>query len=183
MSAQMQLHETVLTRDGYEALHAELAELTVAGRARIADELQEARALAGDLGDNVELLEARREQERLEIRIAVLEELLGHAHVVEGTETRPGVAGVGSEVEVDDVDTGAREVFRLVGSPEAAPIDGRISVESPVGRGLVGHRSGEVVEVETPKGVRHLAIRRVRVPRRPRARRAARGAAARPASS
>jgi len=183
MTAQTQLRETLLTRDGYEALHAELAELTAAGRARIVDELQQARALAGDLGDNVELLEARREQERLEIRIAVLEDVLGHAHVIEEAETEPGVAGVGSEVEVEDVGTGAREVFRLVGSPEAAPIDGRISVESPVGQALVGRRSGEVVEVDTPSGVRHLQVRGVRVPRRPRSRRATRRAAARPASS
>ncbi|HZD87502.1 MAG TPA: transcription elongation factor GreA [Gaiellaceae bacterium] len=166
MSAQTQPRETVLTRDGYEALRAELAELTLDGRSRVADELQQARGLAGDLEDNVELLEARREQERLEGRIAVLESVLGDARVIEESEAVPGVAGVGSEVEVDDVDSGAHQVFRLVGSPEAAPVEGRISVESPVGRSLLGRRSGDLVEVETPKGGRRLRVTRVRAARR-----------------
>lgn len=169
MSAQMHPRETVLTREGYDALRAELAELTLAGRSRVVDELQQARSLGGDLGDNIELLEARREQERLEGRIAVLEALLLDVRVIETTEAVPGIAGVGSEVAVEDVDRGGREVFRLVGSPEAAPVEGRISVESPVGRALLGRRSGDVVEVETPKGVRRLEVRRVRQPRRPRA--------------
>lgn len=169
MSAQRQLSEVVLTRDGYEALSAELAELTLAGRARVADELQEARTISGDLGDNVELLEARREHERLELRIAAVEEMLRNARVVEQADVVPGTAGVGSEVEVDDVDSGVHDVFRLVGSPEVDPGEGRISVESPVGQALVGRRSGDVVEVVTPTGVRHLQVHRVRVPRRPRA--------------
>jgi transcription elongation factor GreA len=165
MSAQAQPRETVLTREGYDALHAELAELTLAGRARVADELQEARMIAGDLGDNVELLEARRELERLETRIAVLEDLLRHARVIEKADTVPGVVGVGSEVEVEYVDSGTQDVFRLVGSPEAAPVEGRISVESPVGRALLACRSGDVVAVETPKGSRRLRVGGVRTPR------------------
>lgn len=169
MSAQPQPRETLLTREGYEALRGELDELTLGGRARVADELRQARAVAGDLGDNVELLEVRREQEQLEARIAALERLLRDARVVEEADVVPGVAGVGSEVAVEDLDSGGREVFRLVGSPEAAPVEGRISVESPVGRALLGCRSGSVIEVVAPKGVRRLRVRRVRVSRRVRA--------------
>lgn len=165
MSVQVHPRETVLTREGYEALRAELAELTLAGRARVADELQQARAIAGDLGDNVELLEARREQEMLESRIAMVEGLLGSARVIEDAEFMADTAGFGSEVEVDDVDSGAQDVFRLVGSPEAEPSEGLISVESPVGHALVGRSKGDVVEVETPGGIRHLRVRQVRVPR------------------
>jgi transcription elongation factor GreA len=165
MSAQAQPREIVVTREGYDGLRAELAELTLGGRSRAADELQQARTIAADLGENVELLEARRELERLETRIAVLEDLLRHARVIDRTDTVPGVAGVGSEVEVEDVDSGAHDVFRLVGSPEVAPIEGRISVESPVGRALLACRSGDVVEVETPKGARRLRVGRVGTPR------------------
>jgi transcription elongation factor GreA len=169
VSAQPQPRETVLTRDGYEALQAELAELTLAGRPRMAEELRHARSVAGNLEDNVELLEARREQERLEARIATVEALLGSSRVLEDHDCTPGTAGVGSEVEVEDVDSGRREVFRLVGSPEAAPVEGRISVASPVGEALVGCRSGAVVDVHTPKGPRRLRVCRVRQ-RRPHAR-------------
>jgi transcription elongation factor GreA len=171
VSAQPQPHENLLTPEGYEALCGELTELTLAGRARAADELQRAREIAGDAGDNVELLEARREHERLEARIATVEELLRGARAVEDADLVRGTAGVGSEVEVEDVDSGTHDVFGLVGSPEAAPVEGRISVESPVGRALVGCRSGDVVEVDTPRGTRHLHVRRVRVPRRLPARR------------
>ena len=164
MSAQPRPRETLLTRQGHDALLAELADLTAAGRSRIADELQQARSLAGNLGENVELLEVRREQERLEARIAVLEDLLRRARVIDESDAVPGLAGIGSEVDVEDLESGVGEVFRLVGSPEAAPVEGRISVESPVGRALVGHTSGDVVEVETPRGIRRLRVRAVRGP-------------------
>lgn len=166
MSVRALPRETVLTPEGYDDPQAELADLTRSGRSRVADELKRARAIAGDLENNVELLDARREQERLESRIAIVEELLLTARVVDDADFVPGTAGVGSEVEIGDVDRGTHDVFRLVGSPEAAPIDGRISVESPVGRALVGRRSGDVVEVETPKGLRHLHVLRVGLPRR-----------------
>jgi transcription elongation factor GreA len=148
---------TLLTPEGYSALSDELAALTSDGRSDVAEELRRARAISGDPGDNAEVLEARREQQRLEQRIATLEARLRTAEVVEGTR-RHGVAGLGSEVRVEDVETGSRTAYRLVGSVEAAPAEGRISIESPVGRALLGHRKGELVEVEAPRRRRRLRI-------------------------
>ena len=157
--------ETLLTPEGRRALAEELARLEDTGRRAVAEELRQAGSVAGDLSDNVEYLEARREQERLEQRIATLELRLATARVVEPSTRKRGVADIGADVHVEDVETGARERYRLVGSPEAAPSEGRISVESPVGQALVGRRKGDLVDVETPRRPRRLLVTSVRVSR------------------
>jgi transcription elongation factor GreA len=149
---------TLLTPEGFRALSEELAELVGARRREVAEELRRASDLAGDLGDNLEYLEARREQQQLEQRIATVEARLRTAEVVEPGARGRGVADLGCEVRVEDVETGAREKYRLVGSPETAPAEGRISIESPVGQALLGRRRGDLVEVEAPRRRRKLRI-------------------------
>ena len=152
------MSELVLTRSGYRQLRAELDVLERERRREVAARLQEALELAGDLGDNPEYLDALREQEELERRIDVLQEQLASARVVDAEPRRDGPVGVGSWAELEDLDTGDRSRFVIVGSPEANPTLGRLSIESPVGSAVVGHRVGDRVEVRTPHGLRHLRI-------------------------
>ena len=81
--------------------------------------------------------------------------------VADKSMVEKGVIGFGSSVDVRDR-TKRKRQYQIVGSAEVAPLDGKISIESPVGKALVGHRVGDVVEVETPSGVNKLTVTRVR---------------------
>jgi transcription elongation factor GreA len=139
----------LLTEDGLHARLAELDELRAAKRRDIGRRLRDARGY-GDAGANDEYLATREDEAVIDARIAALEATLAQAAVVE-PHARPGVAGIGSVVTVDDVASGAGARYRLVGSHEArAP--GDVSIGSPVGQALVGRQSGDTVVVSLPDG-------------------------------
>jgi len=147
----------LVTASGLEEMKRELERLLEA-RAEGEQRLSEALNLAGDAGDVGEHLDAQREQDMIETRIELLEERLASAQVIE-PETLPKVGAViGTAADVEDLDTGLQTHFELVSSAESNPARGRLSVESPVGRALVGHRPGDTVEVLTPKGRRRLKL-------------------------
>jgi transcription elongation factor GreA len=142
--------ETLLvTRSGYEHLRAEIATLTNEARPGLIDRVREARA-DGDLTDNPALYEALEEQAQLEHRIAELEGRLASARIVE--PNGDGTAGIGNAVRLRNLGTSEIVEYELVGGIEANIGNGRVSVEAPVGRALVGTEAGEVVEVQTPRG-------------------------------
>jgi transcription elongation factor GreA len=145
----------LVTPSGYEELRAELEALSGATRSEVIDRLRSARE-DGDLADNPALYELFEEQAQLERRIGQLEEQLALAQVVE--PNGDGTAGIGNLVRLRDLGTGGLVEYELVGAIEARVGNGRISVEAPVGRALVGARAGEVVEVETPGGLIGLEI-------------------------
>lgn len=151
----------IITRAGKERLEQELQGLR-ARRPEMLERLREARESAhGDTADLTEYGEIQRERALLESRIAELERLLAEAEVVE-TPVAQGEVRPGSTVVVrDEADEGEVERYTLVGPAEADPAHGRISVESPVGRALLGRRAGEVVEVDTPAGRRRLRLEAV----------------------
>jgi|DewCreStandDraft_1066081.scaffolds.fasta_scaffold01594_8 transcription elongation factor GreA len=153
--------EIVLTPEGKERLSAELAYLKNVALAEALERLRRAREQSpGDVGPGSEsaaVLEAQTEVERLEARIAELESTLARAKVVAAPST--GTIGIGSRVTVRDEE--GEQTFTLVTAAEANVLAGRISVDSPVGRAVLGRRSGETVEVKTPAGVRRLTIVRV----------------------
>jgi transcription elongation factor GreA len=149
----------LITADGYERLRAELDWLRNDGRRELEERLRDAR-LDGDVVDNPALLEVLEESAQLERRIAVLEDQLAQVRVV--TPRRDGVAGLGTRVQVRDVETGEIAEYELVGALEADVGNGRVSVAAPVGKALVGRRKGDVVEVETPRGSLALEVLRVR---------------------
>jgi transcription elongation factor GreA len=138
----------MLTADGAERLQAELRELTEVRRPEVIARIRAAKEL-GDLRENADYTAAREEQSFLEGRIQALEGRLREAVV-----TAPPAAGdgahIGSRVTVE-VD-GIESVYTLVGSAEADPSAGRLSVASPVGKALVGARAGDEVDVQTPRG-------------------------------
>jgi transcription elongation factor GreA len=151
------VEEVTLTAEGLEKLRDEVDRLSTIGRKEIAERLEEAREF-GDLVENSEYQEARKEQELLERRIAVLEERLRSARVVTAEGTPPEVVGLGTEVRLRDLETRETIDCRIVGSAEADPIENDFSSVSPVGRAIVGRKKGDSVEVEAPTGPRRYKI-------------------------
>jgi transcription elongation factor GreA len=148
--------ETVLTSAGLQALREEVETLETTGREEVAQRIRTAREW-GDLKENAEYHDAKNDQALLETKIARLRERLAGAVVVEPS-TDGDVVGFGSAVTVADEDSGRQVVYTLVGVSEADPRQGRVSAESPVARALGGHRVGDLVDVETPRGGRRLRV-------------------------
>jgi transcription elongation factor GreA len=136
-----------LTAEGLEKLKAELNHLIGTERPRVAQRIHDAK-LDGDLSENAEYEDAKQEQSFLEGRIATLEAQIKNAEVIE--HVNGDRVGIGSKVTVKGDD--GPQTFTIVGSAEAAPRDGRISNESPVGAALMGRRKGEKFAVTTPAG-------------------------------
>jgi transcription elongation factor GreA len=136
-----------LTAEGLEKLKAELQQLVTVERPRVAARIHDAK-LDGDITENAEYEDAKQEQSFLEGRIATLEAQLKNAAVIE--QPNGDRVGIGSRVVIKGLD--GEESFTIVGSAEAAPREGRISNESPVGSALMGRRKGEKVVVTTPAG-------------------------------
>ena len=137
-----------LTRDGYEKLKQTLEELETVKRREVADRIREAREF-GDISENSEYDDAKNEQALLESRILRLKEQLRAARVVDTSDVSTDVVAVGTKVKVEYV---------IVGSAEADPAQNKLSNESPVGRAVIGHKKGEVVEVAAPAGSIKLKI-------------------------
>jgi transcription elongation factor GreA len=139
---------TYLTAEGEKKLKAELAELTGPRREELSQRLRSAIQM-GDLSENADYHKAKEDQAFLEGRIQELEAVLRNAVIIE--KTNSDVVMVGSTVTVRE-DNYDPETYYLVGAKEADPRNGRISNESPIGRALIDHKVGDVVEAETPGG-------------------------------
>jgi transcription elongation factor GreA len=137
-----------ITAEGADRMHAELAELTGVRRPEVISRIRAAKEL-GDLKENADYTAAREEQSFLEGRIQALEARLRDSVITEAPAAGEG-ADIGSRVTVET--DGFEAEYTLVGSAEADPKAGRLSVVSPVGKALIGARSGDEVDVETPRG-------------------------------
>jgi transcription elongation factor GreA len=146
----------LLTAAGLQKLKQELVKTQ--GRRTEAFERMKEAAQPGDIEDNPELEQAKEEVARLDERIWELREMIGRAQIIEGRKS--GIAEPGSTIEVED-DEGESIVYHLVGAVEADPSTGHISVESPVGRALVGKRAGDRVSVDVPAGTIGLRVKTV----------------------
>ena len=145
-----------ITPGGLAALEAELHELETEGRRQMADRLRTARAW-GDLKENSEYHDAKDAQAHLETKIRRLQEMRRNAVVVEPGSTR-GEAALGVAVTVRDLDSGREATHTLVSAAESDPRSGRLSIDSPLGRALVGARPGEKVAFDAPRGRRRLEV-------------------------
>ena len=144
-----------MTPEAHAALQAELERLETDARREIAERIKTAREW-GDLKENAEYHDAKNDQAHLETKILRIREQLLAADVRE-VETQTDVVGFGSTVEVEDAG-GKRTTYTLVSAPEADPAAGRVSVDSPVGKVLVGARVGEERTLEIPRGERRLKV-------------------------
>jgi transcription elongation factor GreA len=143
--------EVVLTPDGYEKLKSEVDYLRTEKRREVAERIKEAREF-GDISENAEYDHAKNEQAMLEARISQLEDKLRSATVIDEKSIDTGVVSVGSLVRVKDQKSGQSIQYQIVGSAEADPTENRLSNESPVGQALLGHKRGDVVTVQVPRG-------------------------------
>jgi transcription elongation factor GreA len=157
MAAGLRNHEVALTRAGYERVRHELATLIATSRPAIRNRLRDAREQGGELADNLELTDALEDHEMLERRITNLEASLASALIVDDPP-RDGTIGIGTQVRIHAIDSGQTAEYDIVGSIEADPAQARLSADSPVGRALLGRRTGDVLQVETPRGEMRFRI-------------------------
>ena len=143
--------DAVITPEGLDKLKAEIEHLTTTKRREVAQRIKEAREF-GDIAENSEYDDAKNEQALLEQRIAQLEERVRRATVINQSDIDTATVGVGVVVHVKDQKSGDSQKFHIVGSTEANPAEHKLSNESPIGKALLGHKRGEVVTVETPRG-------------------------------
>ncbi|MCI5948395.1 MAG: transcription elongation factor GreA [Oscillospiraceae bacterium] len=143
--------ETVLTHEGYQELLKKLENLKSVGRKEAAEKLKVARSF-GDLSENSEYDEAKSDQAKLEAEISEIEAIIANAKIMEDDNSTE-VVHLGSIVTIKEATRGASELkFKITGFAQANPDEGSISDESPVGKALLGHKLGDKVTVEAPRG-------------------------------
>ncbi len=149
--------EIILTPSGKKKIEDELEQLRSVEMPALAVRIREARDL-GDLSENFDYQDAKRQQGFIGGRIADLQAMLERAHIVLEADPRSGIVGMGSKVHVRDTEYDDEFTYTLVGSYEADPVNDLISVASPVGSALMGKKIGESVTVATPGGKMTLEI-------------------------
>ncbi len=138
----------LLTKEGLEKLNEELKHLINDKRKEVIERIREA-AAHGDLSENADYAQAREEQSFIEGRIIEIEDIIKNAEIIT-TNTHGSTVTIGTTVVVKV--SGQERKYTIVGSNEANPKEGKISNESLVGKGLLGHKAGEKFKVQTPAG-------------------------------
>lgn len=147
-----------LTASGAERLQQELHRLKTVERPEVITAIAEARA-QGDLSENAEYEAARERQAFVEGRIQELEGTLSNAQIIDPTALDvEGKAVFGATVEIEDLESGQRLTYQIVGDAEADIRANRISISSPVARAIIGKSEGDVVEVKAPAGIREYEV-------------------------
>jgi transcription elongation factor GreA len=154
------MKEYRLTKEGYDRLIKEQEDLISNKRKEIAERLKEAKDNAGDLSENTEYEYAKNEQAFIEGRIEQISEILSNYVIIKENNGK-GIVDIGSTVEVKDIDSNKKKKYLLVSSVESDPENHKISDESPMGRALLGKKSGDEIQVKTPQSVLKLKIVKV----------------------
>ncbi len=147
-----------ISAEGLKKLEAELEELRTVKRQEVADRIHAAMEF-GDYSENAELEQAKNDQAFLEGRILTLEQMVKNAVVIDERDHHD-IVEIGSQVTIEA--NGDKEQYVIVGSAEAAPAEGRISNESPIGKALIGHKKGDLVRASVPRGEVELKILAIR---------------------
>ena len=150
-----------MTRNGLEALKGELQRLKGVDRPEIIEAIAEARA-QGDLSENAEYESAKEKQGFIEGRIADIEAKISQAEVIDPSSLNAGGRCVfGATIEMEDLDTEQKSTYQIVGDDESNIKENKISINSPLAKALIGKEEGEVVEFESPGGIKSFDILRV----------------------
>jgi transcription elongation factor GreA len=149
-----------LTREGKSKLEVELEELKTTGRSQVADRIKAAKEL-GDISESGEYEDAKNSQALLEGRIREIEHMLSRAQLIGSENGDAKEVRVGSSVTVR-LDDGEEETWTIVGAAEARPREGKISNESPIGAALLGKKVRQKINVETPAGLMHMTVVKIR---------------------
>ena len=149
-----------MTAAGYSVLEDELKHRQQVERPRIIQQITDART-HGDLSENAEYHAAKEQQSHNEGRIAELEDKLARADVIDVTKLSGDTVKFGATVTLVDEDTDKKQVWQIVGEPEANAKEGKISITSPLARALIGKSKGAQVEVVTPGGAKAYEVKKI----------------------
>lgn len=147
----MSTKDVILTVEGLKRLEEELINLKTVKRQEVAERIKQAREF-GDISENSEYEDAKHEQAFIEGRILTLETKLRNAKLIDSDSIDTDTVHIGSKVKLKDLESGDEFEYVIVGSMEADPLDSKISNESPVGKAIIGQKSGAIVEVNVPVG-------------------------------
>lgn len=146
-----------MTKMGYDKLVAQLNDLKTNERKKAAQAIAEARE-KGDLSENAEYDAAKDAQGMLEMKINELEKMLANARILDQSEINTSVASILTNVTIKNIKNGAQFTYKLVSESEADLKNKMISVNSPIGQGLLGKRPGEIASISTPAGLIEFEI-------------------------
>ena len=154
------MEKVPMTVEGFQMIEAELHRLKAVERPRIIQQISDARE-HGDLSENAEYHAAKEAQGLNEARVAELEDKVGRAEVIDPSKLSGSTVKFGATVTLSDEDSGDKVKYKIVGEHEANVREGKISVNSPIARALIGKSKGETTEVTTPRGARSYEILKV----------------------
>lgn len=146
-----------MTADGKEKLEKELEDLRLKRRPEVIKRIKIARSY-GDLSENSEYESAKDEQAFVEGRISQIENMLQYAVIIDNDNVAADEVSMGRSVTFKELPDEEPETYTIVGESESEPLSGKISNESPMAKGLLGHKVGEKVDIEIPSGVMHVEI-------------------------
>ena len=149
-----------MTAEGYTALEMELKHRQQVERPRIIQQITDART-HGDLSENAEYHAAKEAQGLNEAKVAEIEDKIGRAEVIDTSKLSGSTVKFGATVTLEDEDSGDKVKYKIVGEHEANVRDGKISINSPIARALIGKAKGDSAEVTTPKGTRSYEILKI----------------------
>lgn len=149
-----------MTEEGKKKLEEELEYLKTDRRQEVVERIKIARGF-GDLSENSEYDAAKDEQAFVESRIAQVESMIRNAVIIENDDENPDVVSLGKSVTFQELPDGDEETYRIVGSAEADPFEGKISNDSPMAQAIIGKKVGDTVTVPTPGGDFEVVILKV----------------------
>ena len=156
-------NEVYLTKAGFHKLQIQLEALKTVERQKIAKAIGEARA-QGDISENAEYDADKEAQAHNESRIAELESRLANVRIIENENIPSDKIFIGAIVTMEDVDNGEDLTYMLVSPEEANYDENKISIQSPIGKGLMGHKVGETLDIKVPAGVLKYKIKQIKRP-------------------
>ncbi len=151
----------MISSKGLEEMIKKLEYLKTEKRKEVSEKIRQA-ILLGDLSENAEYDEAKKEQAFLESEIIRLESELKYAKIIDRDDVRTDKVNVGCSVLLEDTSCKKKKKFHITGRIESDPLRGKISWKSPVGSALIGHKTGDTVEVKIPKGMAKYKILEIR---------------------
>lgn len=148
---------TYMTKDGYKKKMEEIAYLESVERPRVSAAIAEARD-KGDLSENSEYDAAKEAQGMLEMKIAKLKDLVANARIIDETKLNTDEVNILSKVQIKDTATSMTVEYTIVADSEANLREKKIGASTPIAKGLIGHKVGEIVEIQVPAGVKKFEI-------------------------
>ena len=146
-----------MSQEGYDKLRAQIKHLEEVERPEVIRQIQEARD-KGDLSENAEYDAAKEAQGKLETKIAELKAMLAEAKIIDTSKVQTDTIQILSKVELKNVKTGQLMKYQIVSESEANLREGKISIGTPIAKGLLGKKAGEVAQITIPQGVIELEV-------------------------